>query len=189
MVLMMGGCHCGKDRVRAGMVPLGSMPQGDPNSTPAARSETSTVIPVKNPIRLEPPKTIPDAIRDPEMVLDISKINSQLVDAYFAYDRSDAAAEAVANLKRDADLLTPILAEVPSLHVVVQGHCDERGSAEYNLALGDRRAARAADILKGFGVPAAAMRTISCGKEMPQCTDPSESCWQLNRRAHLVLAW
>lgn len=123
------------------------------------------------------------------MVLDISKINSQLVDAYFAYDRSDAAAEAVANLKRDADLLTPILAEVPSLHVVVQGHCDERGSAEYNLALGDRRAARAADILKGFGVPAAAMRTISCGKEMPQCTDPSESCWQLNRRAHLVLAW
>jgi len=70
----------------------------------------------------------------------------------------------------------------------VEGHCDERGSAEYNLALGDRRATEAKDYLVEFGVPASQLTTISYGKERPQCTEHNEECWQKNRRAHLSAA-
>jgi len=69
--------------------------------------------------------------------------------------------------------------------VIVEGHCDERGSAEYNLALGDRRATAAKDFLVQLGVPADRLKTISYGKERPQCTEENEQCWQRNRRAHL----
>ena len=67
---------------------------------------------------------------------------------------------------------------------MVEGHCDERGSAEYNLGLGDRRASSAKDFLVQLGVPADRLKTISYGKERPQCTESGESCWQKNRRAH-----
>src|SRR5690349_20475442 len=91
----------------------------------------------------------------------------------------------MAALETDAHLLTALLKEFPDLEVIVEGHCDERGSAEYNLGLGDRRAERAAQILRDFGVAVGKLRTISYGKESPQCTEPTESCWQTNRRAHL----
>jgi len=71
---------------------------------------------------------------------------------------------------------------------VVEGHCDERGSAEYNLGLGDRRAQSAKDFLVQLGVPADKLRTISYGKERPVCTEANESCWQRNRRAHFASA-
>ncbi len=66
----------------------------------------------------------------------------------------------------------------PSLTIVVEGHCDDRGSAEYNLGLGDRRASAAKEFLIQLGVPADRLQTISYGKERPQCTDQNESCWQ-----------
>ena len=83
-------------------------------------------------------------------------------------------------LRRDADLLRAFFPEFPALKVTIQGHCDERGSGEYNLALGARRAWRAAEILKEFGVPQARSETVSFGKEAPQCTDANEACWQKN---------
>ncbi|MGA2600124.1 MAG: OmpA family protein [Bryobacteraceae bacterium] len=68
----------------------------------------------------------------------------------------------------------------------VEGFCDERGSDEYNIALGDARAKQAKDYLVGLGVPAAQLKTVSFGKEKPVCTDHDESCWQKNRRAHIT---
>ena len=81
-----------------------------------------------------------------------------------------------------------IFAQDPSFSVVVEGHCDERGSAEYNLGLGDRRGTSAKDFLVQLGVPADRIRTISYGKERPVCTDADEACYQRNRRAHLAPA-
>ncbi len=78
-------------------------------------------------------------------------------------------------------------AEFPQVKVVVEGHCDERGSAEYNLGLGDDRAAKAAGVLRQFGVLPERIEIISYGKEAPQCTEPAETCWRRNRRAHLLL--
>jgi peptidoglycan-associated lipoprotein len=111
--------------------------------------------------------------------------NANLLDAFFPYDRSELTRDAIDALRNDADILRSLLAEFPQVRIIVEGHCDERGSAEYNLGLGDHRARRAAELLARFGVPAERMQTVSYGKESPQCTEPAESCWSRNRRAHL----
>ena len=109
-------------------------------------------------------------------------------DAFFDYDKSDIRDDARQTLTRNADLLKRIFAQDPSFSVVLEGHCDERGSAEYNLGLGDRRATAAKEFLVQLGVPADRIRSISYGKERPVCTDTNEDCYQRNRRAHLAPA-
>jgi peptidoglycan-associated lipoprotein len=88
---------------------------------------------------------------------------------------------------RFAGTVRELLREFPSVQVFLEGHCDERGSAEYNLGLGDRRARRAAEVLVQFGLPPKRLQTVSYGNEAPQCSQSTESCWRLNRRAHLVI--
>jgi len=107
-------------------------------------------------------------------------------DAYFDYDKSDLRDDARQALTRDADLLKRILAADPSFTVVIEGNCDERGSAEYNLGLGDRRATSAKDFLVQLGVPADKVSSISYGKDRPVCTDATEECYQRNRHDHLT---
>ncbi len=109
-------------------------------------------------------------------------------DAYFDYDKSDIRADAREALTHDADLLKHIFQNDPNVVIMVEGHCDERGSAEYNLGLGDRRATSAKDFLVQLGVPTDKLKTISYGKERPQCTEATEECYQKNRRAHLSVA-
>jgi peptidoglycan-associated lipoprotein len=115
-------------------------------------------------------------------------LGQEAQDAYFDYDKNDIRDDARQALTRDADLLKRIFAADPTFSLVIEGHCDERGSAEYNLGLGDRRASAAKDFLVQLGVPADRVRTISYGKERPVCTDATEDCYQRNRRAHLAPA-
>jgi len=96
--------------------------------------------------------------------------------------RADAQRAAAAN----AELLKRIFAQDSNFTVVIEGHCDERGSTEYNLALGDRRASAVKDALVAGGVNASRIKTISYGKEKPFCTESNEACWQQNRRGHFV---
>ena len=109
-------------------------------------------------------------------------------DAFFDFDKSSLRTDAKSALTGDATELKEIFTDFPSAKITLEGDCDERGSAEYNLALGDRRATEAKDYLVEFGVPAARLNTISYGKERPVCTEHSEECWQKNRRAHLSAA-
>ena len=106
-------------------------------------------------------------------------------DAYFDYDKSELRDDARQAMTHDAELLKRIFAADPSFTVAIEGHCDERGSAEYNLGLGDRRASAAKEFLVQLGVPADRLTTISYGKDRPVCTDENEACYQRNRRAHL----
>jgi len=106
-------------------------------------------------------------------------------DAYFDYDKSELRDDARQAMTRDAEILKRIFAGDPSFTVAIEGHCDERGSAEYNLGLGDRRATAAKEFLVQLGVPADRLTTISYGKDRPVCTDENEACYQRNRRAHL----
>ena len=76
----------------------------------------------------------------------------------------------------------------PQVKVTIEGHCDERGSTEYNLVLGDRRAAAVKAYLVSLGISADRMNTVSYGKEKPFCTESNEECWQSNRRGHFVMA-
>jgi len=105
-------------------------------------------------------------------------------DAYFDYDRAEIRADAREALGKTADFLK----NYPQVKVTVEGHCDERGSTEYNLALGDRRASAAKQYLVTLGVSADRLGTVSFGKEKPFCNEHAEPCWQQNRRGHFVMA-
>lgn len=117
----------------------------------------------------------------------LAEVNGQLQDVYFAYDRSEPGVQTLAALEHNAGLILQVLVDFPGVRVIVEGHCDERGSAEYNLALGDRRATRAREVLHQYGVPEPSMTVVSFGKEIPQCVESNETCWSRNRRAHLVM--
>ena len=104
-------------------------------------------------------------------------------DVYFDYDKSDVRADQQSLVQADAAFLQ----QHPNMSVTVEGHCDERGSTEYNLALGDNRASAVKNALVAAGVPADRVKTVSFGKEKPFCTESNEACWQQNRRGHFVL--
>jgi peptidoglycan-associated lipoprotein len=101
-------------------------------------------------------------------------------DVYFNLDRFEIRPDQQTTIQRDAAFLT----EHPNLTFAVEGHCDERGSIEYNLALGDKRANAVKEMLVAAGVSSANVKTISFGKEKPICQEHDESCWQQNRRGH-----
>jgi peptidoglycan-associated lipoprotein len=114
------------------------------------------------------------------VVSDEDLFNQNVKDAYFDYDKSDIRPDAQATLTANADFLKAH----PGIRFTVEGHCDERGSEEYNLGLGDRRANAVKNFLANLGVSADRIGTISYGKSRPTCTESDEGCWQQNRRGH-----
>jgi peptidoglycan-associated lipoprotein len=118
----------------------------------------------------------------------IDTLAREAQDVYFDYDKNDIRADGRDTLTKDAEVIKRILAADPGFTIVVEGHCDERGSEEYNLALGDRRALAVKEFLVQLGVPDDRLKTISFGKERPMCTDQDEACYQKNRRGHLAPA-
>lgn len=104
------------------------------------------------------------------------------LDIYFDLDDFSIRPDQVPTIQTDAQFLK----EHPDMRIVVEGHCDELGSTEYNLALGDKRAAQVKAALEKAGVSPNRVRTVSYGKEVPFCTDESETCFSMNRRAHLT---
>jgi peptidoglycan-associated lipoprotein len=147
---------------------------------PGGEASASATVTVRTP----PPPPPPPA---PKLQFGPA-LEAAVRDAYFDYDKSDIRADAESVLRANADALKKLFQQFPEASIVVEGHCDERGTNEYNLALGDRRATAARDFLVNLGVPASKMRTISYGEERPQCTASDESCWQRNRRAHFAAA-
>jgi peptidoglycan-associated lipoprotein len=105
-------------------------------------------------------------------------------DAYFDYDSAEIRADAQVALRKTADFLK----NYPQGRVTIEGHCDERGSTEYNLALGDRRANAVKQYLVNLGVSGDRLNTVSFGKEKPFCMQSSEECYAQNRRGHFVQA-
>jgi len=106
-----------------------------------------------------------------------------LGDAFFDYDSATIRPDAQANIAKDATWLQ----RWPSTKITVSGHADERGTPEYNLALGERRANAVKSYLQSLGIPADRIMTISYGKERPFCTGDTEACWSQNRRGHFVI--
>jgi peptidoglycan-associated lipoprotein len=103
-------------------------------------------------------------------------------DIYFDYDKADVRGDQQSSVQADAQFL----AQHSGINITIEGHCDDRGSTEYNLALGDQRATAVKNALTTQGVNASRIKTISYGKEKPFCTESNEACWQQNRRGHLV---
>lgn len=148
---------------------------------PGGKADAETIITVSAP----PPPPPVQAPAGPS-IQDI--LAHQVQDIHFDYDKSDIRPEDQSIIQADANALKTIFSMDSNFIVMVEGNCDERGSAEYNLALGDRRAASAKEALVALGVPADKLKTISYGKERPLCTDANEACYARNRRAHFAAA-
>jgi len=133
---------------------------------PPAAEQPATPPPAETPAETPPPE--PAAV--------------SWQDAFFDYDSADLRDEARTALDADARLLR----ERPEVRIVIEGHCDERGTAEYNLALGERRAAAARDYLVAAGIDGGRIEIISFGKERPFDPGHDEAAWAQNRRAHIV---
>lgn len=125
-----------------------------------------------------PPPVVEKGPTDEELFL------KEVRDAYFDYDKADIRPDAREALSKTADFFKAH----PSIKATIEGHCDERGSTEYNLGLGDRRASAVKQYLVSLGVSANQLTTVSFGKEKPFCMDHNEACWQQNRRGHFVKA-
>jgi len=144
-------------------------------SGPGGSADSTVRVTVSAPAPTPPPAT--NATLE-EMFL------KEVQDAYFDLDKADIRTDARSALAKTADFLR----NYPQVKVVIEGHCDERGSTEYNLALGDRRAAAVKQYLVSLGIGADRMSTVSYGKEKPFCMESNEDCWQKNRRGHFVMA-
>ena len=143
-------------------------------SGPGGSTSATATVTVNAP----PPPPPPKGPTDDELFL------REVRDAYFDYDKADIRPDARASLSQTADFLKGH----PSIKATIEGHCDERGSTEYNLALGDRRATAVKQYLVSLGVSADRLSTVSFGKEKSFCNESNESCWQQNRRGHFVKA-
>lgn len=112
------------------------------------------------------------------------EVAARLQDIYFDYDSMSIRADQTSTLNENARILRALFEEFTSGRVIVEGHCDQRGSGEYNLSLGDRRARAIVDYMEQQGVPLGRVMLVGYGEENPQCTQENESCYQLNRRGH-----
>ena len=117
------------------------------------------------------------------MSLDELNSTSPLDPVFFNYDEAEILPAARAILQRNADWMN----KWPSTRITLEGHCDERGTNEYNLALGDSRSNAARDYLVSLGIPGSRINTVSRGEESPFCSDSHEGCWSRNRRGHFVV--
>lgn len=127
-----------------------------------------------------PPPVIPPPAK---VISDSEFFSSNVQDIYFDYDKYDIRDDARPTLQADARAL----GERAGIRFTIEGHCDERGSEKYNLALGDKRANAAKEFLVSQGLASERIDTQSYGEERPVCTEHNEDCWQKNRRAHFVL--
>jgi len=157
-----------------------------PTTAPGARPVTEEPTrPREERVVPPPPTGAPTDVESSQLPADVAAINARgyLKDAFFDYDKADLRDDARTALSTDAEWLK----RYRSIQFLIEGHCDERGTSEYNLALGDRRANAAKEYLVSLGVDASRIKTVSYGKERPFCNESSEDCWQQNRRAHFLV--
>ncbi|NLT67810.1 MAG: peptidoglycan-associated lipoprotein Pal [Acidobacteria bacterium] len=129
--------------------------------------------------------TAPPSVTPPPLpaISDSEFFTSNIKDIFFDYDQYTIREDARVTLMENARALK----ERPGIRILIEGHCDDRGSEKYNLALGDQRANAARDFLIGQGIEASRIDTVSYGEERPFCEVQDEECWQLNRRAHMTM--
>jgi len=162
-------------------------PAPPPAAPPPAEAPRTTPPPPPPPPPPAPreapaPPLTPEELFARESLDDLNR-EHPLADAYFDLDSSQIKADAQPVLQKNAEWLK----RWPSTKVLVEGHCDSSGSAEYNLALGDRRSTAVRDYLVSLGVSADRIQVVSKGKEQPVCREENEACWHQNRRGHPLI--
>jgi len=162
---------------------LGLLVSGCKKKGPETDLMIGTPVPTNTPIAA--PTSIPEPSVEELRLIKLEEARSALSNEsiYFDYDRSILSDESRSILAEKAAYMI----KNPDIQVTIEGHCDERGSNEYNLALGERRASVAKKYLVNFGVSESSIDTVTYGEERPVCRESKESCWRLNRRAAFVV--
>jgi peptidoglycan-associated lipoprotein len=158
-----------------------------PNPAPPPPPPTATTTPTPPPPPPPAPTPAPTPPSEEEVFKNktLEQLNAEkpLGDVFFALDSTDLTAEARGALAKDVDWMK----KWTSTKVMVEGHADSRGTNEYNLALGERRADAVRNYLVSLGIPTDRMTIVSKGEEQPFCSEESETCWQQNRRGHFIV--
>ena len=175
------GAGCAKKKVAAAPPAPPAPVAQTPPSTPAATPARQTPAAPRQVASTPGPRTPSAATR-----ARIDELLARIEDAYFDYDKHSLRPDAIKTLQSDSTELRDILKDYPDYKLTIEGYCDERGSEEYNMALGDQRARAAKDYLTQVGIPADQLKLISYGKERQVCQDHDEACWQKNRRIHIL---
>lgn len=155
----------------------------DVSATAPTTTTEARVEPREDFVRTDPRPTVEELPTDVEALNRYVHDRGYVRDAFFGYDAASLTADAEAALTSSANWLR----SNPQYNLLIEGHTDERGTEQYNLALGDRRANTARQYLIALGVDASRLRTVSYGEERPFATGSDESAWSQNRRAHLVI--
>jgi peptidoglycan-associated lipoprotein len=176
LTLAVSGCHKNVPQVAAAPpLPPPAAPTPPPPPPPPSAAAARPVPPV------------PTGLTEDEIfqrkTLDQLNAERPLTDVFFDYDMSQIRTDARGPLQANADWIK----RWTGTQITLEGHADSRGSSEYNLALGSRRANSVKDYLVSLGVPATRVTVVSKGKEAPFCTDETEACWQQNRRGHFLI--
>jgi peptidoglycan-associated lipoprotein len=159
-------------------------PPVKPPPTPAAKAEAP-----KPPAQQAKAQPAAEAKKlTPQQRTDLNTLLARLSDAFFDYNQTTIRADASTTLAANVTAIRNILAEYPTEKLLIEGHADERGSSEYNLALADKRSRAAQEFLSTRGIPQAQLSILSYGEERPACTDQTEACFQQNRRVHITVA-
>lgn len=158
-------------------------PSGADTALPAPPEPLAEPEPSVSSVPLEPSMSGADLTDYNTRSLDEINRESPLQPVFYALDSSEVEGETVGVLQKNAE----VLRQYPNWIVTIEGHCDERGTAEYNLSLGERRAQAARAYLISLGIPADRLRTVSYGKEFPFDSASNEEAWAKNRRAHFVV--
>ena len=187
LALLLASSGCSKKVAAAPPRPPDATPVAQTQPAPAPPARAANVRQAPTPTPAPAPAPRPTALT-PQDRATLEASLARLEDALFDYDKATIRTDASVALKDDVNVIREILANYPSQKLLIEGHADERGSEEYNRALGDRRAKAVEEFLTSMNIPAVQLSLISYGKERPVCTEESEACWQRNRRAHVTAA-
>ena len=175
VTLTVSGCHKNVPQVAA------AQPAPAPAAAPTPPPPPATPPPPPRPVPTPTPLTEDEIFQ--RKTLDQLNAERPLSDAFFDYNMSEVRADARGPLQVNADWMK----KWTGTQIMLEGHADSRGSAEYNLALATRRANSVRDYLVSLGVPTTRITIVSKGKEAPFCTEETDVCWQQNRRGHFVI--
>jgi len=184
VILLLIPAACSHNRPYRTALPTLSVPapQTAEAVQPAAAAPAAAATAAPQAAEPEPRPALPDSSTRDRM----QALIDQIQDVFFDYNQHSLRPDALDTLRSNSSALATILKDYPTFQLTVEGYCDDRGSEEYNLGLGDARATQAKQFLVSLGLPESQIRTVSYGKERPVCTLQNEECWKRNRRAHIA---
>jgi peptidoglycan-associated lipoprotein len=181
--LILAAAGCTKKPVAKNTPPA---PQPAAQTAQAAPQQAPTQRPAAPPPQQAASNNTTPRYPDAKTQARIDQLLARIEDAYFDYNQHALRPDAIQALQADSTELRDIIVQYPTYKLTIEGHCDERGSEAYNLALGDARAKAAKDYLVQVGISNNQLAVVSYGKDKPICDEHDEACWQKNRRIHIV---